>query len=261
MAERNKIYFEIILLLYSAFLTTTFISCKNKITAQAEDNAKFIASNGLISTGKFVSPKNPSKLTFIMLHGLGSSKEEWFTFADKLAAKGYGYFAYDLRGHNESIKDKAGNIISYKSFFNIGPDSEWELMIRDLDYAIKYLRRKGIKKENIGIMGASLGANIALIYASKHEFIKKIVLLSPGLQYAGLYTANAMKNYNNRKILIAASPKDQYPYESSVYLADIAKKQKDDIEFLSESGSKYGVHGVQMFDGKFDNKIIDWVEK
>jgi len=63
MAERNKIYFEIILLLYFAFLTTTFISCKNKITAQAEDNAKFIASNGLISTGKFVSPKNPSKLT------------------------------------------------------------------------------------------------------------------------------------------------------------------------------------------------------
>ncbi|OGS45090.1 MAG: hypothetical protein A2539_05835 [Elusimicrobia bacterium RIFOXYD2_FULL_34_15] len=258
MEEKNKSFFKIILLLYFTFLTITFFSCKNRITTQAEDKARFIASNGLIYFGKFVPPKSSDKLTFIMLHGLGSSKDEWFPFANKLAEKGYGYFTYDLRGHNESSKDKNGTEVSYKSFFNIGAGSQWELMVDDMNYAVKYLKHKGIKKENIGIIGASVGANIALIYASRHKFIKKVVLLSPGLQYAGLYTADSMKNYNSRQILIAASPGDKYAYDSSAYLAEIAKEQKDEVVFLTGGDSK---HGVQMFDGKFENEIIDWIEK
>ena len=233
------------------------ISC-DKIDPSAEDKAKFLADSGAIITGKFVPPKSPDKLTFIMLHGLASSKEEWFVFADKLAGKGYGYFAFDLRGHGESTKDKNGNEISYKTFFDIGPDSEWRKMVKDLDYAVKYLKHKGIAKERIGLIGASLGANVIFVYAAKNKFVPVTVLLSPGVKYAGIASGEAAHNYGIRPIAIAASPKDQYAYESSGYLFETAARQNKNAAFFE---GKNAQHGVQMFDSIFENKIIGWIDK
>lgn len=103
-----------------------------------------------------------------------------------------------------------------------------------------------------------MGANIALIYAAEHKFVPAVLLLSPGWDYAGLGIDSAIKNYGERPIAIAASPGDKYACESSVYMVDIARDCKSKVEFFPGDKSK---HGVQMFDGKFENKIIEWIEE
>lgn len=124
--------------LFSIFILT----CCSKINPVAEDKSMFVSSDGVIMVGKFVPPVDSSKFTFVMLHGLASSKNEWFGFAEKLAKKGYGYFAYDLKGHGESCKDVDGKEVNFKYFSQTGTGSKWESMITDLDKAIKYLRQK-----------------------------------------------------------------------------------------------------------------------
>jgi len=197
-------------------------------------------------------------LTFIMMHGLASTKGEWFNFADKLAKEGYGYFAFDLRGHGESTKNKNGEIIDYRYFGQPGPGSKWELMITDVDSAVKYLtNKKGINKNRIGIMGASVGASLALIYSARHNFIPIVALLSPGWDYIGLNIESSIKEYGKRPMLIAASPGDEYAYKSSIIMEQIANKQGATVKFLS---GKEKQHGVQMFDGVFEDLIISWIK-
>jgi len=244
--------------MYLFFLFLIFtLNCCNKFNPEPENKAKFVSSDGVVLVGKFVPPKTNDKLTFIMLHGLASSKIEWFNFASKLSEKGYGYFIYDLRGHGESNKKTNDQEVNMKYFFQTGHNSDWEKMIDDLNYAVKYLRHKGIKKDKIGIIGASLGANISLIYSAKHKFIPVVILLSPGWSYAGLTVDKAIKEYGERPILIAVSVGDKYAYDSSVVMFDISRKNKSKVEFFVNNGIS---HGVQMFDGKFEYKIIDWIE-
>lgn len=226
-------------------------------SSQPDNNVKIRTRDGVILSGKFVPPKIRKKFTFIMIHGLGSNKSEWIKFAEIISNKGYGYFIYDLRGHGESNRDTKNREIDYRYFITPGPGSEWNLMVDDLSYVIKYLVHKNINKNRIGIIGASLGANIALMYASRHKFIPVVILLSPGWNYAGLNIESAVKEYSGRSIAIAVSPGDKYSYESSVSIHEILKRNNNKTEFFIGTGAN---HGVQMFDGKFEYEIINWIE-
>lgn len=238
-------------------------SCETtvKFPPPAEDHAVFKASGGVLLVGKFEPPASQDKLTFIMLHGLASTKEEWLGFAGELKREGYGYFIVDLRGHGASTKGANDREINYKYFMQPGPGSEWSRMTDDLAATVKYLRKKkGIPENRIGLAGASLGANICLIYASMNKSIPLTVLLSPGWEYAGLTTGEAAKNYGRRPLLIASSPQDKYAYESSGVLFDAAKKGGAITTFLPGQNAQ---HGVQMFDAQtgkiFVRKLIDWI--
>ncbi|MDD5688125.1 MAG: alpha/beta fold hydrolase [Elusimicrobia bacterium] len=240
------------------FLFVSLVSCSKPIS-DSEPKSEMITKDGVVLVGKFVSPGDRNKLTFILLHGLGSGKSEWFGFADKLSKRGYGYLAVDIRGHGESTKTESGGEISYQNFGMPGPDSQWSKIIGDVDVAVNYLTKKrNIKKDSIALIGASLGANAALIYSANHKFIPFVVLLSPGLNYAELLTALAMKEYGKRPILFAASPLDKYAYESSGRLVEIANGNNIKYAFLEGKNSQ---HGVQMFDGKFENKLLDWIDQ
>jgi len=230
-------------------------SCR-QLSPGPDDNARITGTGGVILAGKYVPPASPDKLTFILLHGLGSGKGEWYSFVDKLTQQGYGYLLYDLRGHADSTKDKSGNTVDYKYFLQAGPGSEWEKMVPDLNCAVKYLVKKGINKNKIALMGASLGANVSLLYAVKNKTIPLVVLLSPGWSYAGLNIDTAIKEYGDRPLLIAASPGDKYAYDSSIAMVQYARMNKTKVEFLYGDGAK---HGVQMFDGKFEPKLLSWI--
>lgn len=234
------------------------MSACTKTVGNSEPPAKIITKDKVILIGKFVPPKNPAKFTFILLHGLASNKGEWYGFADKLSHRGYGYLAVDMRGHGESNKTIAGADVDIKYFGRPGPGSEWNKMADDVDAMVKYLvGKRGVRKNTIALAGASIGANIALIYSAKNKFVPLVILLSPGLNYIELLTASAMKEYGRRLVAVAASPGDKYAYESSNWLMGIAKGIGANVVFLE---GKKNQHGVQMFDGKFENKILDWLD-
>jgi hypothetical protein len=81
------------------------------------------------------------------------------------------------------------------------------------------------------------------------------MLLSPGINYAGYGTFEPIKAFERRAIALAASPQDTYAYQSSILLYQKIKENKKAAFLTGTAG-----HGVQMFDGKFDIKLIKWIK-
>lgn len=215
----------------------------------------FKASDGLIISGLFNPASGPNMKTFILLHGLGSGQDEWQAFAGELVAQGYGFLSYDARGHGKSMVTADGKQVSYQNFGAPGPKSQWNRMITDLGDAVMFLaNEKKVRTKKIGIIGASVGANVALIYAATNEEIPVVVLLSPGVNYAGFGTLDAVQWFHKRPIAIAASEGDTYAYQSSQLLIQQIQDNKRAKFMPTEKG-----HGVEMFGGKFDKVLLRWL--
>jgi pimeloyl-ACP methyl ester carboxylesterase len=224
------------------------------------EKISFTTQDGVEIVGLYSKPSSRARRTFVLLHGLGSNQEEWQAFAGSLIRQGYGFLSYDARGHGQSIHARNKSTIKYDQFGMQG--SEWAKMISDLGYAVKFLRQqKGIDK--IGIIGASLGANIALVYSSTNPDIRPLVLLSPGISYAGIETKDAImafapeKGKKNRPIAIVSSPDDTYSYQSSILMYKQVTSN-DRAVFLQGSDSN---HGVNMLDKRLTKEIINFINK
>jgi len=249
------------ILLSAAILLLSFNAHSYAVKPGAKIGKKitFITNDGVIISALYYPPASKSMKTFILLHGLASNQEEWQPFAHNLARLGYGFLSYDARGHGESTRDIKGKKISYANFSPPGPASEWERMVSDLEKAVKTLETTyGTPAKKIALAGASLGANVCLIYGSMDKSIPAVVLLSPGLNYAGFAASGPVLEYSKRAVLIAASPGDTYAYQSSSLLYAKIKSNKRS-EMLSAAG---GRHGVQMFEDKvFTNKLLSWISR
>jgi acetyl esterase/lipase len=103
-------------------------------------------------------------------------------------------------------------------------------MTSDVRAAVALLRDKGAKR--VAIVGAELGANLAVNAAAEDPDIASIVLLSPGLDYKGVVSNDAMKRYGPRPVLFVASNDDSYGARSATVLDGFAK----------------GVHQLQLFE-------------
>jgi len=182
--------------------------------------------------GSFTPPVKPGGSCFILLHGLGSSQDEWDNFCKALKAKGYGCLSYDARGHGKSSADKKGNPVDYRYFIN-----EWRRMVTDLGAAVKFLGKNNTDRANIIIVGASLGANVALNYCAEDSSITQLVLLSPGIEYAGIRTPEVISRYAGR-LIISASPEDRYAYRSGKILGRNSSK----AFFIEGDGALHGAN-------------------
>lgn len=113
---------------------------------------------------------------FVLLHGLGAGRGEWKRFRSTLSARGYGSLALDARGHGGSGGP------GYRTFRS---SAAWIRIERDLEAAFAYLGRKNIADERIILIGASIGANLALRASVRRSSSPFVVLLSPGYDYRG----------------------------------------------------------------------------
>jgi pimeloyl-ACP methyl ester carboxylesterase len=177
----------------------------------AGQKVSFLTDDGVLIVGTYYTPASPSShqttttLAVILLHMLGHNRNDWNTFASTLSnsSNGYAVLSIDLRGHGESINQN-GSTISFQSF----TPADFNKMVLDVKAAKHFLvTQKNIGPNNIAIVGASIGANVALKYAASDPSIRAIVLLSPGLNYMGVTTSDSIRKYSN-PIYIAAGGKD-----------------------------------------------------
>ncbi len=180
--------FSIFHILIPLFLTSSVFadSFWQKLTWTTTDGVKLV--------GLYHPSSRAGANTWVLLHGLGSSKEEWDAFAKKMADQGNGSFIYDARGHADSVQTTTGETLSYKSWQTGGAGSPWDAMPSDLASAVQMLqKRKRLPEKRIAVGGASLGANVALVYASQHPLVPALVLLSPGVDYAGIQIGSRLR--------------------------------------------------------------------
>ena len=69
----------------------------------------------------------------------------------------------------------------------------------------------------VSIIGASIGANIALNYAVSDHSVKSVILLSPGLDYMGVTTLAPITQYKNPIYIAGAEGDSQSVKDSRLY--------------------------------------------
>ena len=163
-----------------------------KFFLETQDNIK-IAAN-------LYGVNNPTGWC-VLAHMMPATKKSWQDFAQELQRQNYESLAIDLRGHGESDGGSSG----YLDF----SDEEHQKSILDLSAAVDYLlKERKAPPDKIILIGASIGANLALQYIKEYPEFKVAVLFSPGLNYKGIETAPLVKNLQAGQKVFFISAKD-----------------------------------------------------
>ena len=189
-----------------------------------------------------------SEKGIMLVHMYGMTRQSWRDVAVFFQEKGYQVLAIDLRGHGQSL-EKNKQRISYINFH----DQDFLDMLKDVKAAKEFLLKQGV--EVLGVIGASIGANLALIAAAHDNDIKKVIALSPGLNYKGLKPQNEVKKITAPAMLVA-SEDDQYSAMSVRTLEAVMHNEKE-VKIFPKAD-----HGTRMFNNEpaLKNVILQFLE-
>ena len=204
--------------------------------AGAVETVRFTTPDGCGIEALYQAPSTGAYV-FVNVHGLGSDKSEWKVLEAELRKKGLGYLSLDLRGHGGSL-DCGGEAADYRLF----DAARWGSLSGDIKAAAAFLKSKGIPVRRLLLCGASIGANLSLKAVMEGLRPAGIILLSPGLVYAGIGAEDFFKSDLGIPLFIAASRSDDYSWSSSNYLA--AQADVSGIRVVFRAG--VGGHGVNM---------------
>ena len=236
-----------LLLLFAIILAP---ACPETFCAPAPFSAK--AEDGLVLKGTLYLPdgaKEPRPVV-ILLPKMASDRKSWGNFPKKLSAAGYAVLALDQRGHGESVWQG-----KKRKVFTKFTNSEFAKMVTDLEAVLAALsKQKKIDVARVAVYGASIGANVALVYASTHPEVRAVVLLSPGMDYKGITTGDAAAAYGNRPALVVAAGQDGYSALSTRKLAD---KMGASATLKIYEGKEHGT-GLFTEQRDFGQFLFDW---
>lgn len=165
----------------------------------------------------------------VFVHTAGRAKEDWQLVADKAFRKGLMVAVPDLRGHGANVSGTPPTLTP----------QDYAAMVGDVRAAVAHLRAQGATK--ISIVGAELGANLALNAAAEEPDVVSLVLLSPGLDYKGVITPDAIRRYGARPVLLVASKDDAYGARSAQAL-DAQAQGEHQLQLYDAAGK-----GTKMF--------------
>jgi len=200
-------------LLLSFFSLGTLTACSPEPASPSSAAGELVAirtSDGL-SLGATLYAAEPGAPGLVLVHALGSNRQTWDRFAQQANREGYAVIAFDMRGHGK-------NNGSYRSFTT----QDWLDVLTDIDAARAFLLNKGADNENTAVVGASIGANLALRYAVDNPDIPAVVMISPGLDYRGVTTSDQLPRLGQRPVLLMTSIGDAYSASSSTALKKLA---------------------------------------
>jgi pimeloyl-ACP methyl ester carboxylesterase len=173
----------------------------------------------------------------LLLHMVGGAGADWQDLPTTLQAQGFAVLVPDLRGHGRT----AG-----PGDWAKGPSD-----VRALWDAL--MMRPEVDPGRSGIVGASIGANLALIVGANTREVATVIALSPGLEYHDLKPLGLMPNFGYRPVLLVASQDDNYSYSSTPQLGGAASAAQ--TFYYTDAG-----HGTAMLvKPDLKERILDWL--
>ena len=169
----------------------------------------------------------PQKLApaVVLVHGAGQTRDDWLPFVPALLRQGYAVLLFDLRGHGQSnrrITARGPDLVDPRNF----TERDYAAMTLDLNAAVDWLTEQAeIDAKHIALIGAGIGANLALRYATINDDVAGVALVSPGLNYRGIRTDDAIKKYGPRPLRMFASKGDALAFESAKQLLQFRKDE------------------------------------
>jgi len=140
----------------------------------------------------------------VLIHEDGGDRTGWKDLASTLAQNQFLVVAVDLRGHGAT-----GGTIT---------DDDYPKMVADVGAAVTWLDSKGV--EDVGLVGAELGANLALATMAANQDIDTAVLLSPALSANGVRVSSALAALGRRPLLLVATKQDTGGSRAATLISD-----------------------------------------
>lgn len=214
----------------------------------------FPTQDGKTIAGDYYAGKK--KEAVVLVHMIPADKESWSEICPKIQALGLHVLAIDLRGHGGSTGGPSG----YKGF----SDTEHQSSLLDLEAAASFLNNRGIPPSGLTFIGASFGANLALMYAVSHRETQAVALLSPGLNYRGIQAGPLVRElWAGQRIFFASSEDDDRAGGNNADGTRVIFEAVPKDCFKEIMIYKFAGHGTEMF-GKeippLENEIIRWLK-
>jgi pimeloyl-ACP methyl ester carboxylesterase len=204
------------------FTPTREVAPLDQLAAQ---EVRIPGAEGLVVVGDFYPAAAPGP-GVLLLHMYGGSRSDWGSFALDLQRAGFASLAIDLRGHGAT-----------------GGGEDWSLASDDVAMAYAWLgAQEGVDADRLALVGASIGANLALVEAARDETVGSLALLSPGFDYFRVRIQGLIEEYGERPALLVASEEDAYSAETVRALAASAPGEAELI-MLTSAG-----HGTAMLE-------------
>jgi dienelactone hydrolase len=205
------------------------------LQAAAPRRVTFRAEDGATLSAAYYEPSRRPAPGIVLLHMLRRSHTDWDAAASQLSDAGFAVVALDYRGGDE-VGGYAIDVRAAKAFLRERPE---------------------VMPGSIGIAGASIGANLAVLDAADDPGVLSIALLSPGIDYRGLRTEVAMKKFGARPALLAGSTKDPYAARSIRHLTTIGPGLRE--VRLSDAVA----HGTVLLsrDPELIPALVDWFKR
>ena len=155
----------------------------------------------------------------LFLHMEGGAPEDWGELPKRFNRRGFHTLTLDYRGYGPSA-------IRQGEDESEAPRKAADMARSDITSAITWMRRKTTLNPNrIILIGAGVGANLALVTAAEDKRIENVVVLSPGLTILGVSAEAAMSAYEG-PLLTIVSREDAYAARSALVLDALARGPK-----------------------------------
>ena len=170
---------RILPVILSLVLLSLLAGCGEPLRGPGSDKpytkVSYNASDNTILVARYYPSEADKGL--VMIHMAAKSKSSYEDYAARLQ-EDYKVIVPDLRGHGDSQGEYTG--LSNHDFRD---------MTLDIGASAKFLVTEGVDRANISIVGASVGANLALVYAKDHP-VDRLILLSPTTRSRGIDISN-----------------------------------------------------------------------
>lgn len=215
----------ILAVLIAALIFTNAGFAQNEKTKKtSKHKIEFTTKDRYILVGDlYLSDKQTDKPLIVLLHSFSLSSSVWTDIAQNLRAKGYNILAMDIRGHGRSVYNED---MKLKSRFKF-TQKEWSKLPEDVAQSIDYIKTHYTKVncKDVIIVGADIGASAGLLAGEKMKpQPKKFVLISPQINFKGLYLPVKTANILNSDFLLLISSADKTSIENGEKLSRFIQK-------------------------------------
>ncbi len=209
----------------------------------------FVARDGVTVFGALHLPEKTPAPAVLLLPMMSRTMRDWDQAGARLAESGIAALAIDFRrnGGPKPIGASGG-----------GEWGDLSDLVLDAEAARAYLSaRPDIVPAKVGLLGASLGANVAVLVAGNDATIPTMALLSVSLEYRGLRLEAALKKFGSRPALLVASSEDPYALRTARQAVTMGDGPRE-LRVLSGAG-----HGTVMLsrDPDLISALVDWFQR
>lgn len=232
------------------------------LTAAAQD-IRLQTRDGVALVATYYAAADPAAPAVLLVHSTDEDRRVWIPFARWLQQAGLAALAVDLRGHGESVRRETdqGPVRLDAGAFR---PSDFQDMLLDLNAAYDWLNRTaGGRPRRIGIVGAGLGANLALRYALFNDDVAALALFSPGLRYREIRADDVIAELGEVPLRLYAGVGDVFAFESSKQLVERRRAAGRPVpeDMLTVCSGRQ--HGAQLLYSVQDlpEQVADWLTR